>query len=430
LRLIATDCDCVRLLPASLCRYLLTDAHALQWARVFERRLLADEWYLPTVLMHSPFRRTAIDLPLRYEMWPENEAGARARYWASLPEAEWGGAMLLDGKALAAAQRSPLLFAKKVLPSHEPTLLRRHDAWMARKLSGEPEPQQPPIASPHLRADPTLDSFGMPALGGEAAADDGEAPSRAPDPDVPPESEEERQRQQQQQQQRQQRQQQQLAASLDAPLRRRRGRRRRVASLVFTDGSSCSCAPECRPIKAPWAASPEDAAELTGMPFGSGDATGDATGTPLGSGEATSTCCMHAADGRAALCAGGSGDDLGSDLRVSGLDMAALPLALRPCPQPRLGGSGFSSGGGQPVQALFLNRSPYPVRVLHVDSTGAEQALLSLRPAEHAEVDTDSLQAWRVRTLGGSLLVELDTTPRVDDASGMAAIHIEDCLGA
>ncbi|KOO29476.1 hypothetical protein Ctob_008816 [Chrysochromulina tobinii] len=156
------------------------------WARVFERRLLADEWYLPTVLMHSPFRRTAIDLPLRYEMWPENEAGARARYWASLPEAEWGGAMLLDGKALAAAQRSPALFAKKVLPSHEPTLLRRHDAWMARKLSGEPEPQQPPIASPHLRADPTLDSFGMPALGGEAAADDGDAPSRAPDPDVPP----------------------------------------------------------------------------------------------------------------------------------------------------------------------------------------------------------------------------------------------------
>jgi len=421
LRLIATDCDCLRLLPASLCRYLLTDAHALQWARVFERRLLADEWYLPTVLMHSPFRRTAIDLPLRYEMWPENEAGARARYWASLPEAEWGGAMLLDGKALAAAQRSPALFAKKVLPSHEPTLLRRHDAWMARKLSGEPEPQQPPIASPHLRADPTLDSFGMPALGGEAAADDGDAPSRAPDPDVPPESEEERQ---------QQRQQRQLTASLDAPSRRRRGRRRRVASLVFTDGSSCSCAPECRPIKAPWAASPEDAAELTGMPFGSGDATGDATGTPLGSGEATSTCCMHAADGRAALCAGGSGDDLGSDLRVSGLDMAALPLALRPCPQPRLGGSGFSSGGGQPVQALFLNRSPYPVRVLHVDSTGAEQALLSLRPAEHAEVDTDSLQAWRVRTLGGSLLVELDTTPRVDDASGMAAIHIEDCLGA
>jgi hypothetical protein len=421
LRLIATDCDCVRLLPASLCRYLLTDAHALQWARVFERRLLADEWYLPTVLMHSPFRRTAIDLPLRYEMWPENEAGARARYWASLPEAEWGGAMLLDGKALAAAQRSPLLFAKKVLPSHEPTLLRRHDAWMARKLSGEPEPQQPPIASPHLRADPTLDSFGMPALGGEAAADDGEAPSRAPDPDVPPESEEQHQ---------QQRQQQQLAASLDAPSRRRRGRRRRVASLVFTDGSSCSCAPECRPIKAPWAASPEDAAELTGMPFGSGDATGDATGTPLGSGEATGTCCMHAADGRAALCAGGSGDDLGSDLGVSGLDMAALPLALRPCPQPRLGGSGFSSGGGQPVQALFLNRSPYPVRVLHVDSTGAEQALLSLRPAEHAEVDTDSLQAWRVRTLGGSLLVELDATPRVDDASGMAAIHIEDCLGA
>ena len=407
MRLIATDCDCVRLLPASLCRYLLTDAHALQWARVFERRLLADEWYLPTVLMHSPFRRTAIDLPLRYEMWPENEAGARARYWASLPEAEWGGAMLLDGKALAAAQRSPLLFAKKVLPSHEPTLLRRHDAWMARKLSGEPEPQQPPIASPHLRADPTLDSFGMPALGGEAAADDGEAPSRAPDPDVPPESEEEEQ---------QQRQQRQLTASLDAPSRRRRGRRRRVASLVFTVGSSCSCAPECRPIKAPWAASPEDAAELTGMPFGSG--------------EATSTCCMHAADGRAALCARGSGDDLGSDLGVSGLDMAALPLALRPCPQPRLGGSGFSSGGGQPVQALFLNRSPYPVRVLHVDSTGAEQALLSLRPAEHAEVHTDSLQAWRVRTLGGSLLVELDATPRVDDASGMAAIHIEDCLGA
>ena len=82
------------------------------------------------------------------------------------------------------------------------------------------------------------------------------------------------------------------------------------------------------------------------------------------------------------------------------------------------------------MQALFLNRSPYPVRVLHVDSTGVELALLSLRPAEHAEVDTDSLQAWRVRTLGGSLLVELDATPRVDDASGMAAIHIEDCLGA
>ena len=417
------------ILPADLCRHLLTDEVALHWARIFERRLLADEWYLPTVLMYSEYWRSAVRLPLRYDEWPASDDAERSAYYAALPHAEWGGALLLDGAGLQQAQRSPFLFAKKAVPSHDPTLLRRHDAWMSRKLRGEIDPDQPPIAAPYLRVDPYLDSFGVPPPLGSPAAED-----------EPPVEDLQEQQQQQQQQRRQQRQQQQrtdgdghgdersaAAAAVVRPPHRARGRRRRVASFVFSDGSSCSCAADCVPSATPWAASSAEGAPFSAAAW----AVGGVVPPPD-----DASCCMHAPDGRAALCDGGGSEAVAEAVAEAARGTAwdgALPsrrLGLRPCPPPQLRTLASAASAGMAVTVLFLNRSPYPVRVLTVDVHGLEDALLSLRPAEHAEVNARTSQAWRARTLGGALLLELEATPPVDVDTDVASVHIHDCGGA
>ena len=98
----------------------------MQWARVFERRLFADEFFLPTVLMHSAaHRRLLVNHHLRHERWPTGNISHREAYWAALHESEWGGAQLLDSKQLTAAMRSPMLFAKKLVPSVDPAVVPR-----------------------------------------------------------------------------------------------------------------------------------------------------------------------------------------------------------------------------------------------------------------------------------------------------------------
>ena len=82
----------------------MEDEGALQWARVFERRVLADELYLPTALMHSPFRHLLVNTDLRHELWPTGDDAQRANYWSGMPETEWGGAMPLSARSLRCAR--------------------------------------------------------------------------------------------------------------------------------------------------------------------------------------------------------------------------------------------------------------------------------------------------------------------------------------
>ena len=102
----------------------------------------------------------------------------------------------------------------------------------------------------------------------------------------------------------------------------------------------------------------------------------------------------------------------------------SLP-AHRPCPIARFDLA--SSAGGQPVTTLFLNRAPYPVRVFHVDGGGVEVPVLSLRSGEHAEVSGLSTYAWRARTRGSALLLELSATPQAEEATGVTTVHVLEC---
>lgn len=357
------------MLPAAFCRHMLTDAAALRWALVFERRLLPDEFYLPTVLMHSEWRHTLVNHNLRYEAWPPTDAAARDAYYASLPVEAWGGAAVLDASALALAMRSPMLFARKAEPALDAVVLPAYDPWMLRKLRGEHCADQPPIAAPLLRADPDLYGLAAP-------------PYRAADAD---------------------------ADGLARLTPRRVSRRRRVATLIFADGSSCSCAPDCRAV----------------VPGGPGGPPADA---PVVAGQSELPCCAHLADGRAALCDGAGGADEASALldaaTAAGDGWAAATPRLAACP---VASEPLSSGGdGEAVDLVFANRAPFPTRVYHMEG-GAEVPILSLRPAELGEVSALTSHAWRVRTHGGSLVLELRATPPNDGASGVSTVHIVEC---
>ena len=102
--------------------------------------------------------------------------------------------------------------------------------------------------------------------------------------------------------------------------------------------------------------------------------------------------------------------------------------AARPCPVARFDLA--STGDGRSTALLFVNRAPYPVRVLHLDAAGLEVPVLSLRAGEHAEVDALTSYAWRVRTQGSALLLELGPpqVPDADEATGVTTIHILECV--
>jgi len=182
-------------------------------------------------------------------------------------------------------------------------------------------------------------------------------------------------------------------------------RRRRVASLHFEDGSSCSCAADCGTD-------------------GGAAAAQQAEGLPP-------ECCADVADGRRALCTPPEEAEAAAPLGLAYGD-AEQPqpeMPLPRCPAPRAGVA--SRGGGAPLQLLLLNRAPFPVTLAFVDATGEEVALRTLRVREHAEYETLATHAWRVRTLGGHLLVEVApgdlTAPPAAESGGVVTVYVNEC---
>ena len=99
---------------------------------------------------------------------------------------------------------------------------------------------------------------------------------------------------------------------------------------------------------------------------------------------------------------------------------------LPPCPVATFDLA--STAHGADLVALFVNRAPHPVRVLHVDATGREVPTLALRAGEHAEVRGKASYAWRARAHSGALLLELARTPAPPDgAGGVTTIHVSPC---
>ena len=380
------------ILPADFVRYLVEDETAIQWAQYFERRLLSDELYLPTTLMHSPYRHQLVNHNLRFEAWPAGNATARAGYWDGSPPEEWGGAMALDEGRLRKAMRSAMLFAKKAVPAADATVYPIYDAWIRRKLAGDADPRQPPIAAPLLRIDPEL--YGLGAKRRSAAGE----------------------------------------ALEDLPPPRRVVARRRVTSLVFADGSTCSCALDCTPSRSE--AFNEDEAAPTAP--AAAEAEDPSAAIP------ENVCCGDSKDGRAALCSGAKhapaaaangtqrGGEVGAVVEEEEAhdEWPALisrpPPPLKPCPTARF--QLASTGVGEPVVALFINRAPYPIHVYHVDARGLEVPTLSLRVGEHVEIEGLSSYAWRARTHSGILLLELDWTP--PPVNDVVSIHILACDAA
>lgn len=384
--------------------------------------------------MHSTHRFSLVNHNLHYEISAGANETSRRAYWATMAETEVGGAQLLDAASLSRALRSPMVVAKKLLPSQEPTALRRYDAWMDRKLAGELDAQQPLIAAPMLRIDPKLyglsapplldanheESHAPPATNGSWARL-GEHGEDSVEPAVGRDGVRDG-----------------ASTTLAVVPPRRVHRRRRVAMLLFSDGSSCSCATDCMALSAAAAGSPSDRG-----------------------------CCAHVADGRAALCDGpvesesehgriglqlddgstrsGASEsgarDSGAAASQKGMpalesrasttngdsSSTTAAVAARSCPESSEGI--FSRAHGQPVTLLFLNRAPYPVSLAHLDGDGAEVPVMSLRSAEHAELAALTSHAWRVRTLGGTLLKELVDTLAVPQEDGVAMVHIHPCNG-
>lgn len=440
------------ILPSAACRYLLEDPSARRWARVFERRVMADELYLPTVLMHSPYRYDLVNHNLRHEQWPRVDRGhahaadgaagptvsgderagepsqsseSREAYWYTMPLEEWGGARLLDTTRFRAALRSPNLFAKKVLPEWEPTLIPRYDAWMARKLKGEVDPHQPPVAAPLLRVDAGLYGFG-PWESRSSGDEQGAALSSGRHAGASEAA---------------------VAANMSPlPPPRRVLRRRRIASFVFADGSACSCAPDC--ITSRPSLEEEESSNGAEMEKEEGD--------PADSPDAISplACCAHEDDAKGGLCNapsawsdGGANersavnavsqgdaarrdaedDEAEEDEWRALLSFAPAVRMTRRCPVARFDLA--STAHGSNVMLLFVNRAPHPVRIFHLEASGVEVAVLSLRAGEHAEVSALSSYAWRVRTRDNSLLLELAPAqvPPVEEATGVSTIHVLDC---
>ncbi|KAL1496660.1 hypothetical protein AB1Y20_014260 [Prymnesium parvum] len=357
------------LLSAELAKYLVHDAEAHRWARILERRLLADELYLPSVVMNSRFRRGLVNHHFRAAHQPHEHFASPDEYWAS-PRVEWGGAMYLNASAMADPRlaRGEMLFARKFIPPHDAALLLAYDGWMGAKLRAEPDVLQPPVAAAARHADPLLLEWRAPHY----ARREGEAPPR------------------------------------------RAAARRRVARLRFSDGSSCSCGAACG---------------------GGGEGEGE--------GEA---CCAHAADARQALCLAGAEAQGGEprsaaasadERRPPSTPLTPSPSALRRGGAATRGGrvcpaasEGLASGaGGESLTLLFANRTPFPVQIISLDAEGGEVALQTIATHGLAEYEASTAHAWRVRSMGGQLLLELNGSVRQADEEPVV-VHIVECVPA
>ena len=100
-------------LDRTFCHYLIKDERAIRWRKVFAARFLADESFVQTVLMHSPFRSTNINNNLRYIMWPQYY-GDPTSYWIRMGWNFVGGPTVINATEAMEVFKTPYLLARKV----------------------------------------------------------------------------------------------------------------------------------------------------------------------------------------------------------------------------------------------------------------------------------------------------------------------------
>ena len=196
--------------------WLVRDARAAAFARHVRLTYMADETYVQSALMASPHRSKLVNHNLRYIDWPHGYGDPNV-YYHTVGSRHWAGPMVLNEALFESVVGSPALFARKV-DLEDPggvAFMRRWDAWMSAKriverardgdggggrrwwrgggggggdapspeeLSAAREllsasPRQPAIAEPLLEADANLASVAPPPteeelarLGAEEAA--------------------------------------------------------------------------------------------------------------------------------------------------------------------------------------------------------------------------------------------------------------------
>ncbi|KAL1526060.1 hypothetical protein AB1Y20_020881 [Prymnesium parvum] len=185
-------------LHRDFCRYVLDPAGGAIWLNAFERRLVPDESFFQTVVMHSPFKNSLLNHNLRWIDWP-HQYGDANEYWERLGGRKYvGGPKVLNVSELPRVLMSPYMFARKVDLEIDPGVLPVWDAWMKKKLSGSRVAQSPIGHSP---GDPNLlNRFRAPGI----------------------------------------------AAGTPAATTRTYWGRRRIARVDFIDGSRCACGLACR----------------------------------------------------------------------------------------------------------------------------------------------------------------------------------------
>ena len=197
------------ILDRAFATYLVRDERAAHWVRVFERRFLADEAFVQTALMDSPFASTLVNHNLRYIYWPHFDGDPTA-YWARMGYSYIGGPQVINATSAPAVFRSPYMFARKFDPTIDAQAIRMWDDWMGLKLKGRhPEDQETLGGTPRAEQSraPLERAAGRVVEGGRGRT--GAYLGGTPVPT------------------------------------RVRPQLRRVERVVFEDGSSCECAAAC-----------------------------------------------------------------------------------------------------------------------------------------------------------------------------------------
>ena len=153
-------------LHIDFCRYLLTHPDAIAQRVAFERRLVPDESFLQTTVMHSPFRHQLINHNMRWIDWPHTYSDPN-EYWTKVGMATSVGGQGTQRERARAVFGSPYMFARKLDLDLDPNVLRVWDPWMAAKLAGSRPPPQASIG--HSPGDPDLSiRFRPPGMRDEA----------------------------------------------------------------------------------------------------------------------------------------------------------------------------------------------------------------------------------------------------------------------
>lgn len=120
----------------------------------FRFTYMADEAFVQTALLSSPFRARAVSHNLRYIDWPAGDVSAA--YWREMGSAYASGPRVLRLAELGALRTSEAIFARKIDPLVDSQLISAWDQLMERKLRGEQPADQPRIGASLLARDPSL----------------------------------------------------------------------------------------------------------------------------------------------------------------------------------------------------------------------------------------------------------------------------------